>query len=261
MSGYSLFTTQIAAAGPYNLVDATSAAPFQASDAAINNILPQMIAYAEGRIYREPEFDFMATYTTDVTQTTTANSRLVPIPATFLIVDSVNIITPAGATIATSGAKRTSLKRTTLDFLDFVQDQSIGPAAQGLPAYYAIYEMDQATPSAMRLAPTPNAAYQMEFLGTFTPPALSATNTDTFLTTYLPDLFFAASMIFLAGYQRNFGAQSDDPRMAASWEQEYAALKQGAAVTEARKHSRGPSYSPDPPMPLVAPPQLPPTTA
>ncbi len=224
MTGYSDFVTQLAATGPYVLVDATAAAPFQASDTGINNILPQIIAYAEGRMYRDPDFDFMATYTTDASQFTTANDRRVPIPTTMLMVDGLNVVTPVGSTVATSGAQRTSLKRVSLDYLDFVQNSSTGAAAQGTPAYYAIWEMQQAN-AAIRVAPTPDGIYQVEYLGVFTPPPLSSSNTSTFLTTYLPDLFFAAAMIFVAGYQRNFGAQSDDPKMAQSWESIYSGLK------------------------------------
>jgi hypothetical protein len=44
-----------------------------------------------------------------------------------------------------------------------------------------------------------------------------------------------ASMIYVSGYQRNFGRQSDDPAMAQSYESQYQALLKGAIVEEYRK--------------------------
>jgi hypothetical protein len=39
-------------------------------------------------------------------------------------------------------------------------------------------------------------------------------STTTILSLYVPDLFVAAAMIFMAGYQKDFGSQSDDPQAA-----------------------------------------------
>lgn len=249
MTGYSSFIDQISAAGPYAVSSDTSATPFV--DTNVNAILPQMISYAERRIYREPELDFLGLYTTDTTQFTVQNNRLLAIPSSILIIDGINIITPAGSTVSTSGSERISLKRVNLNVLDFIWNASTGAASQGEPEYFAVWEMQQNSVS-VRLAPTPDGVYQAEYLGTFMPDPLSSTNTDTFLTTYLPELFFAASMIFLSGYQRNFGQGADDPKMAMSWEAAYQGLKTGVAVNEARKHSRGPQWQPTPPAPLAA---------
>ena len=254
MTGYSAYVSQIGAVAPYVVVDATLAAPFQ--DASVNVVLAQIIAYAEGRIYRDPDFDFLAIHTTNATNSTVTNSRLLALPAAVIIPEALNLISPAGSIPDSAGSTRTPIKRTTLAFIDAVWTLDTGAAGQGFPQYWAVYDN-----SNVRLAPTPAGAYKAEFVGTFTPDPLSATNTDTFLTTYLNDLFFAASMIFVAGFQRNFGQQADDPQMAQSWESQYGKLKTGAAVQEARKHARGPNYTPYPPMPLVAPPALPPTAA
>jgi hypothetical protein len=62
----------------------------------------------------------------------------------------------------------------------------------------------------------------MEVVGTIRPTPLSASNTTTYLTNYLSDLFFAACMSAVAGYQRDYGSQSDDPKSAMSWETQYA---------------------------------------
>jgi hypothetical protein len=85
------------------------------------------------------------------------------------------------------------------------------------------------------VGPCPDQAYNVEVYGTYRPATLSATNPNTPLTVLLPDLFLAASMIFMSGYQKNFGAQADDPKMAASWESQYEKLMMGATSEEFRK--------------------------
>ena len=65
--------------------------------------------------------------------------------------------------------------------------------------------------------------------------ALPISNTTTILTTYVPDLFMAASMVFASGYMRNFGSQADDPRMSQSWENQYQLLKASAQTELARQ--------------------------
>jgi hypothetical protein len=103
------------------------------------------------------------------------------------------------------------------------------------------------------LGPWPDANYQVEVIGTIRPTPLSATNTTTFLTTYLPDLFLAASMIFASGYQRDFGSQADNPQQSASWEMQYEKLFASANAEELRKKFSGlgwTSYSNMPSSPV-----------
>ena len=50
----------------------------------------------------------------------------------------------------------------------------------------------------------------------------------------------AASAIFLMGYQRDFGAQSDDPAAAQSWENQYEKLLMGANAEEMRRKFAAP---------------------
>ena len=87
--------------------------------------------------------------------------------------------------------------------------------------------------------------------GTFRPAPLSEANPQTFISVYLPDLMLSASMIFVAGFQKSYGQQSDDPRLAMSWEQLYREQKGSAAVEEARKKSQSASWSPYPPAPVA----------
>lgn len=64
----------------------------------------------------------------------------------------------------------------------------------------------------------------------------------TQLTTYFPDLFIAASMIFATGYQRDFGAQADNPAQGQSWENQYDLLIKSAITEEARKKFNEEAY-------------------
>jgi len=61
----------------------------------------------------------------------------------------------------------------------------------------------------------------MEVVGTIRPTPLSSNNTTTFLTNQLSDLLFAACMSAIAGYQKDYGTQADDPKSAMSWENQY----------------------------------------
>jgi hypothetical protein len=83
-------------------------------------------------------------------------------------------------------------------------------------------------------------------VGTTRPTPLSAANPVTFLSANLPDLLLAASMVFMAGYEKSFGAQSDDPQLAQSWETQYGKLFASANTEEARKRFAGSAWSSQP---------------
>jgi hypothetical protein len=92
------------------------------------------------------------------------------------------------------------------------------------------------------LGPAPDQAYALTGYGTERPATLSAANPTTFISTQLSDLFWSASMIFFSGYNRNFGAQSDQPAQAVSWKAEYDRLLKSAMVEEARKTFRSQAW-------------------
>ena len=50
-------------------------------------------------------------------------------------------------------------------------------------------------------------------------------------------------MVFASGYQKNFGSQSDDPKMAMSWEDQYQKLMASANAEELRKKWAGPGWT------------------
>lgn len=213
--------------------------PLNESDSNFENIIPRMIEYAELRIYRE--LDFLNTRSAP-TLLCTSGSRNATVPATIVVLESVNLISPAGTTNPESGT-RVPLERVSVDFLNFTWPTA---ATTGTPAKYALL-----SDTGMRLAPTPSGAFTLECVGTTRPTALSPTTTTTFISTYLPDLFLAASMIFGSGYQKNYGSQADDPKMAQSWESQYQALKAGVNLETIRQKAESVQWTPFQPSPAA----------
>jgi len=188
-------------------------------------ILPQMITYAENRLCRD--LDFLSTVATNTAYSTTSGVPTVQFNmADFITLQQINAISPAGTAVPNNGT-RTPLLPTTKEFLNAIYPSIFG---SGTPEYFAMINQNTIT-----LGPWPDGAYTLEMVGTYRPDSLSATNKTTFISLYLPDLFIMASMIYISGYQRNFGRANDDPQMAVSYESQYKSLMQSAMVEEARK--------------------------
>ena len=198
------------------------------SDSDFVAIVPSIIDYAEQRLYRE--LDLLATVVPQ-TLTATALARTLSLSGAsqyIVTVQDVNIITPVTVTNADLGT-RNQCERASKEYLDAVWNSATGAA---IPRVYAL--RDNQT---VLFGPWPDQAYSVEVVGTIRPLPLynAAESGGTFLSLYLPDLFMAAAMIFASGYQKNFGSQSDDPRMAQSWETQYQALFASANAEEIRK--------------------------
>ena len=204
-------------------------------------LVPAVIEYAELRILRD--LDLLNSVTRNSTYTLTVGARSLAFSAgLFVTVQQVNVITPFNAASADAGTRNPCIP-VSKDWLDVVWPSSTG---QTLPGYFAMLN-----DTTILFGPWPDQAYRVEIVGTSRPVALSSTNANTWISTYLPDLFMAASMIYVAGYQKNFGAQSDDPKMAMSWEQQYQALLQGATVEEARRKFQASSWTSLAPAPVA----------
>lgn len=200
------------------------------NDPAFLIVLPQMITYAENRIYRD--LDLVATTQTLDTFTLSAGNRQISVPASdFVVVDQINVVTTDG----NGDVTQTPLLPATKEFLDNVFGSS---AYRGLPKYFC--PLDQTT---FLVGPYPDQAYSCAITGTTRPASLSATTPTTFISLYLPDLLIMASMIYVSGYQRNFGRANDDPQMAVSYESQYQTLLRAASVEEARKKFEAAAWS------------------
>lgn len=223
------------------------------TDANFLAILPEAINYAEGRVYRE--LSMLVEDVADSSGSTVALTRGFNIPTTigqFQIVSGVNIITPA-STAPDSGTRNlcTPVSRAVLD-MTWGSTTNAGVPSQFCYVSQATSIGVSGQPDIL-FGPWPLTTYRVEVVGKVIPTALSASTTTTFLSLYLPDLFLAASMVFMTGYLKNFGAQADDPKQAQSWENQYQALLKSASDWEARKRFSGGSWTSAPLEPTAAP--------
>lgn len=214
------------------------------TDANFLTMLPGMIDYAEGRCYRELDL-----LTTRVTTTTTLSSgnRDVTLPTsagTYRVIETINVMTTVGQ--GSSNGTRSQVVPVSRDFIDAVYPS--GQSNTGVPLFWAMNAN-----TALILGPSPDAGYTAEIVGTIQPTALSSANTTTFLTTMLPDLFVAASMVFGSGYMRDFGAQADNQAMSGSWEGQYTTLFQSANIETLRQKYQSGGWTHAQPSPIATP--------
>jgi hypothetical protein len=219
-------------------------------DTAFNNIIPQMLNYAELRIQRD--LDLLPSQTIN-TYSLTQNVQTLQIS----IDDFVTVQTVA----VTASGVPTPLLPVSKEYL-----QNVYPSASGatIPQYFAVY----GSPSGdygknyqnIIVGPWPDSAYSVSITGTARLPSLytyanagQAATSTTFISTYLPDLLIMASMIYISAFQRNFGRQSDDPAMAQSYESQYQALLRGALPEEYRKKFQASAWSSQSSSPVATP--------
>lgn len=213
------------------------------TDANFIAILPDVIDYSEGRIYRE--LSMLVEDVADSSGSTVALTRGFDIPTAigaFQIVTGVNIITPA-STAPDSGTRNpcTPVSRAVLDMA--------WPSTSGADVPTDFCYASQTSliglsgqPSII-FGPWPDAAYRVEVVGKVIPASLSASNTTTFLSLYLPDLLLMASQIYFDNFMHNFGAMSDDPKAAQSHEAQYQILLKSAGDWESRKRFASGSWT------------------
>lgn len=207
------------------------------TDANFTTFLPGCIDYAEQRIYRE--LDLLNVRVTDDTGRFTNSDREFTLPSaqgTFIVVETMNVLDNEG--------NRMQLVPVTKEFVDIVYSGGVSD----IPVHFA-----PVTSQLFVVGPTPNSSYQVEVTGVIRPSPLSSANSSTFLTSYVPDLFMAASMVFATGYQRDYGAESDDPRASQSWEQQYQTLIGSAMQEQLRARFEGAAWTPMVTAPVTPP--------
>ena len=208
-------------------------------------ILPSMISYAELRMQRD--LDFLSTQISTTAYSLTANSGTFTIPQTqFVTTETMEIITGSGVSSPLLPVTK-----------EYIQNVYGGGSNAGLPQFYAEYGGDAATTGftsqIITIGPIPDLAYQVRLTGTVRSAPLSATNTQTYISTNLPDMMIMASMIYISAYQRNFGRQSDDPQMAQSYENQYQVLLRSALSEENRKKYEAAAWSSYSTAPVATP--------
>lgn len=198
------------------------------------DFIPTIIDNAEQRIYREIPF-LTERRQTSPAVTVSGENRIDITTATTpcVTVEQFALFTPAGATAPPlgQGVRVNYLGPVSLDFLNMVWPDTVATSAPGaIQGYWAMYD-----DKTVVLAPTPDGAYYTGMTGLFRPETMSATNQTTYLGTNYPDLLLSACMILGAAWERNFGSQADDPKMASSWEQLYEVQKTSALAEEGRR--------------------------
>lgn len=209
-------------------------------------ISPYIIIETENRIYRE--LDMMVANVRDGSASTTAGLRNFNLPTTigtFLIVDDVNVILPAG--VAPEAGTRQRLTPVSLSYLDYAWSSSIGSGPPQQWAYISqnTYLGGAQAQAQIAFGPWPDNAYRVEVIGKIQPAPMSATNLNTYLTDNLFDLLLAASIVAGTAWQQNFGAAGavDNAAMAVNWEAQYQKLKGSAEEWEARKKHAASSWT------------------
>ena len=227
--------------------------PLNQEDESFARVVPLMFNYAEGMIYRD--LDFLATKG-QINGVLEAGNREVVLPKRVLACNQLNVVHqavrtfPVWSKLSVLTPTRKTLERVSLEAIDMFWPQA--ELRAGIPQKYAILGMDP-EPSApgvpppvgfqlIRMMPTPDKDYPVEFIGVVRPLPLSPQNPVTFLSETYPELLCAACLIFVFGYQRDFGAQADDPAKAISWTSTYEKLKAGVMLEVGR--SKGVVQSP-----------------
>lgn len=214
-------------------------------NAPLQNVLPQILSYAEGRIQRD--IDALQARSSN-TYALTVSNNLLSIPVNdFLVIETLEVTQTSGGTVVNS----TPLIQVSKEF---IQNCYSGVFRTGQPKYFAMYGDtfgDGANTNVnVLLGPPPNFAYPVRVTGVIRMQSLYkfATNgpadtSYTYISQWLPDLLLTASMIFISAYQRNFSANSDSPDMPVNYEKQYRTLLAGAIAEENRKKGLGSGYS------------------
>ena len=196
--------------------------------------LPDLIGDAELRIYRD--LDPLYCRKNNQALVLTPGSSTVTLPGDCWIPRRLQLLT---------GTIRATILPRDQSFLDeFWPD----PAVLGTPKYWCM-----PADGTVLLAPTPSAGPSLLLDYTFRPATLSQSNPTTWLATNYPDLFYAAGMIWLAGWTKNYGATADDQGSVPFWKGEYGQLLAASRLEESRKKGAPPvEIGPSMPIPTAS---------
>jgi hypothetical protein len=244
---YNGYVTQVATLAVVNTTTLNSVVV--GVDAAFNNIIPQMLNYAELRIQRD--LDLLNSRVVNTSYSLSASNPVVALSVNdFVTLQTVGVV---------SGTVTTPLLPATKEFLQSMYPDTSYTAT---PKYFAMYSGDSATVGStttnILVGPIPDSSYPLVIIGTMRMPSLyefsntaQAGTSTTLISTFFPDLLLMASMIYISAYQRNFGRQADDPQMAQSYENQYKTLLSGATIEEFRKKFEMSGWSSNPQAPAT----------
>ena len=214
------------------------------SDTNFLGILDQAISYTELRIQRD--LDLVATIAMTQGSNMTAGSNTFLLPANIYILQQLMIDTGTEIVGLTPQSK------------EYMNAMYTSKTAQGTPVDFAVLEItnyDGTNTGQLQVfvGPTPSSAFPTYVTGTYRLTPISQNNSSNYLTNQMPDLYLAASMIFMSGWIRNFGSQADQPQMAQSWEGQYQLLLKSAEVEEARRKYQASAWTSMSPAAVATP--------
>lgn len=239
---YTTFVSEIAT------ITAITSSVLVNGDNNFGPIMGGLINYSEGLIYRDLNLPVVSVI--DTAATCSSGVRSVNLSTTQgepLVLDSLNLLVPiaTGSSVAT----RVPLVATSKAVLDAVYPSGTS-SNTAQPEFFVRTGNLQCL-----LGPTPDQAYGTEAYFTVRPPPLSASNSSTWLSQNYPELMVAAGMIFAAGYMRDFGSQSDDPKLAQSWKGQYDTLLRTARIEVDQMNFEGPGWTSQDVAPIATPPR------
>lgn len=216
------------------------------ADTDFTNVQDRMIESAELEIYRD--CDLLTTVSRNSNLSFVALNRNASLPTGMIVANSINVITPVGASSADAGT-RNPLLPASMDTLDFLWPSASVP---GLPKLVA-----RKDDGSIAVGPWPDQAYRIEFVGTVRPPLISASNPTDFISLNMPDLLIAASMKWGSLYKQNYAAAGagagGDPQKGVNWGTEYDRIFKTVNLEELRKKFRSESWTGEQPSPVAGP--------
>jgi hypothetical protein len=246
---YNSLLTQVCLLAPYQYSIIGGVVTPQAPE--FTALIPQMLNYAEQRIQRDMELLNTQVMRGPYTLTPGSNQLSVP-PSDLLVVQDV-LVTVAG--------EPKPMHPVSKPYLLTVWPSSSPP---GPPKVVALQGGDQATQgltgTILMFGPPPDLNYQVNCIGESRAPSLAgfadpadAGVQSTWIATWLPDLLVMGCMIYVSGYQRDFGRQSDDPQMAQSYESQYETLLAAANKQEFQRRWEADAWSAAAKSPVATP--------
>jgi hypothetical protein len=240
---YNAWVQQLSTMIPVTVEETAGVYAF--TDANLQNIIPSILNYAELRIQRD--LDLLAS-TINNTYALTAGQNIFSIPIDdFFTVQNMEVVQLSGSTVI-STAPLTPVSR------EFIQNCYGGMAKAGMPRYFAMigssFGDNYDTNNTILLGPTPAYGFSVRIFGTNVTPSLysyaaaGVADTEyTYISSYYPDMLMCACMIYVAGYQKNYSAASDDAGAPMNWEKQYQTLRIGAVQTESERRFQGSAWT------------------
>jgi hypothetical protein len=183
------------------------------SEVLTDSLVNTFIVNIENRIQREIDIDAFRKFQFS---SFTIGSPFVTMPDDFAFERGVQI------------KDQITKDRTWLDQRDttFVDEYNVDRSDTGKPKYYANWD-----DNTLIVAPTPDAAYEIELWYNKTPDRLSSTNTTTWLSTNAPEILLYGTTSEAFSYLKN-------PPYVQLYEQKYAQAVQNLAQTQMGRKRR-----------------------